>query len=317
MGEFGLNIRLFLRWAAFASALLPMASFAADAGPAALTQVLSKQHVCSPSLSLRTQAFSAEQETETCARLNQIEQKFQQLFAHDKQPLVPVKHDGNQSLRANIYASRADFERYAKAHFSMPTDNGGMYLEGLPDQPGNQAEFVANQTKDGHVHNLEHEFVHYLDGRFNLYGDFCATPHDSHGPPENCPSPAPLTPYLVWWGEGIAEYIAQGDNYPKAIADIGSKQTYSLSALFDTGYESNHGVSRTYHWGYLAVRYMMEKQRDKIEQMLRFTRQGDYPRYQALVKTWGTSMDADFANWTQDLLQQQAKPTPTIARQAN
>ncbi|WP_338849019.1 collagenase [Massilia sp. W12] len=265
-----------------------------------VSQVLTRVHQCSPSLVLRTQAFSAELEKQTCQRLQQVEARFHQLFGQDGKPRAPVLHDHNHSLRANIYASRADYEKYAPAHFQMPTDNGGMYLEGLPHLPGNQAEFVANQKKDGQVHNLEHEFVHYLDGRFNVYGDFCANLHDSHGAPENCPKPAPLTPYLIWWTEGIAEYVAHGDNYPKAQTALQGAH-FALSELFDTGYESNNGTERTYYWGYLATRFMLEKQRSKLDQMLAFTRSGDFPRYQALVKSWGKQMDGEFAQWLQGL----------------
>ncbi|MDE2428269.1 MAG: collagenase [Burkholderiales bacterium] len=273
-------------------------------------QVLTHVHACSATLTLRSQALTAQQEQQTCQMLSQIEQRFHQTFGTLGHP---VAHDGNTSLRANIYATHADFKRYATAHFDMPTDNGGMYLEGLPDLAGNQAEFVANQKPDGSIHNLAHEYVHYLDGRFNLYGDFCAGLHDSHSPPENCPRPAPLAPYLVWWTEGVAEYLSKGADNPPAVA-AAAQPKYALSALFDTGYESNNGVARIYTWGYLAVRYMMEKQRSKVEQMLRFTRNGDYPRYQALVKTWGTSMDADFNAWLAELATHGTSSTSAMAR---
>ncbi len=255
--------------------------------------VLTRVHECSPTLTLRSEALSPEAEQNACRMLAGLEQRFHQRFGTAGRP---VQHDGNTSLRANIYASREQFQKYAGQHFNMPTNNGGMYLEGLPDQPGNQAEFVANQRTDGSVHNLGHEYVHYLDGRFNLYGDFCANLHDSHAPPENCPLPAPLAPYLVWWTEGIAEYIAHGDDNAPALQAAPGKQ-FALSALFDTAYDSNNGNGRIYTWGYLATRFMMERQRAKVEQMLAFTRAGDYPRYQALVRAWGTSMDAEFAQW--------------------
>lgn len=260
-------------------------------------QVLSRQHTCSPSLSLRSQALSGAQEAAICQELAGIEERFHAIF---KTAGKPVLHDLNSSLRANIYRSGDEFTRYAGTHFNMPTNNGGMYLEGLPEQPGNHAEFVANQRADGTVRNLGHEFVQYLDGRYNLYGDFCANLHDSHAPPENCARPAPLTPYLVWWTEGVAEYIARGQNHAKAV-QAASGKAFALSQLFDTGYESNTGEARIYTWGYLAVRFMMERQRDKIEQMLAFTRAGDYPRYQALVRSWGSSLDGEFAAWLEDL----------------
>lgn len=91
-------------------------------------------------------------------------------------------------------------------------------------------------------------------------------------------------------------YLPIGEHNPEAML-AAAKKNYRLSGLFDTGYEGNNGVERTYAWGYLAVRFMLEKQRPKIEQMLRFTRAGDYPHYQALAKSWGTQLDAEFAAW--------------------
>lgn len=269
-----------------------------DATEAALpvAQVLSHQKTCSTGLSLRSQALTPVQEQATCEMLGALEMRFHQLFQTRGKP---VKDDGNVSLRANIYQSKDDFIKYATRHFNMPTNNGGMYLEGLPWQPGNQAEFVANQKKDGSIHNLGHEYVHYLDGRYNLYGDFCANLHDSHAPPENCPLPSPLAPYLVWWSEGVAEYLFKGNDNPDALKLVagGKPLAWRLSQLFDTAYESNNGTERIYGAGYLAARFMLEKHQPQIEQMLALTRVGDYPRYQALVRSWGSSMDEEFAAW--------------------
>jgi microbial collagenase len=264
-----------------------------DASLPSAKKVLSHVYPCSKTLVLRSQALAREQEKEACAMLGKVEQRFHSLFNTQGKP---VAHDNNTSLRMNIYAGRDDFVKYAGSHFDMPVDNGGMYLEGLPDVKGNQAEFVAYQRKDGSIHNLSHEFTHYLDGRFNIHGDFCAGLHDSHDAPENCPKPAPDTPYLIWWTEGIAEYVAHGDNNERAVKAAPQK-TYAMSQLFDTGYLKNGGTDRVYIWGYLGARYMMEKQRDKVEQLLSFTRKGDMPRAQALMRQWGTSMDADFAAW--------------------
>ena len=277
---------------------------------ATVEQILSQQHRCSDSLSLRSAALTQAQQHAACEQLAAIEQRFHQLFQTAGKP---VKHDHNSMLRANIYQSKQQYVEFAGKHFQMPTDNGGMYLEGLPDQPGNQAEFVAYQREQGQVWNLSHEFVHYLDGRFNLYGDFCATLHDSHAPPENCPTPAPDTPYLVWWTEGIAEYVAHGTDNPEALK-LAATQQFKLSELFHTGYERNHGSERIYRWGYLAARYLLEQQRAKVDSMLTLLRNGDYPRYQALVRSWGTSMDQDFSQW---LTQQATVTTATTARSSD
>jgi microbial collagenase len=269
--------------------------------------ILVRNHTCSSTLSVRSQALKPEQEQAICQQLGQLEAQFHERFAGKGKQLKPVLHDNNVSLRANIYRDQASFAQYASAHFNMPTNNGGMYLEGLPEQTGNHAEFVAYQRAQGQVHNLGHEYIHYLDGRFNLYGDFCATLHDSHSPPENCPLPSPDAPYLVWWTEGIAEYMAHGQHHPNA-QKVAKQKTYSLSQLFETAYEKNNDSARIYTWGYLATRYMMEQQRDKIDAMLKLTRNGDYPRYQALIRTWGTSLDADFALWLEKVGVEGDKP---------
>ncbi len=263
----------------------------------AVERVLSREHRCSASLVLRSQALGSEQEGRICEDLGAVERRFHAMFGTAGRP---VAHDGNVALRANIYRTVAEFKRWAGRHFDMPVDNGGMYLEGLPDRPGNQAEFVAYQQASGAVHNLAHEFTHYLDGRFNLQGDFCANLHDSHAPPENCAQPSPLRPYLVWWTEGVAEYVAHGDAHPR-LSQIARAQTLPLSELFNTGYETQGGTERIYGGGYLAVRFMMERHRPRIDQMLALTRAGDYPRYQALVRSWGQEMDADFAAWLDHL----------------
>ena len=263
-------------------------------------QILSKIHICSDVLSLRSEALSNEQEQITCQQLGQLEKKFHQLFAENGKALAPVKHDNNQSLRANIYRNQGSFAEHAGRHFNMPVDNGGMYLEGMPEQAGNHAEFVAYQREQGKIYNLGHEYIHYLDGRFNLYGDFCVNLHDSHAAPENCPKPAPQTPYLIWWSEGLAEYVAHGNDHAAA-RTIAEKKTYRLSELFETGYEKNNDSTRIYSWGYLAVRFMLERHRNEIDHMLGFTRVGDYPRYQALVRGWDTSFDAEFQLWLEGL----------------
>ncbi|MCL1057030.1 collagenase [Shewanella gelidimarina] len=261
-----------------------------------LNTVLSQNYACSDTIIIRSQALTSQQIESACLLLQTQEAKFHLLFGTLNKP---VTNDNNHSMRANVYHSREDYIANVTAHFDVPSDNGGMYLEGFPWVDGNQAEFVAYEKK-GQVWNLAHEYVHYLDGRFNLYGDFCASLHDSHSAPEYCPKPAPLYPHTVWWSEGIAEYISLGDDNPKAIKVIGDKNLV-LSDLFNTSYESNGGGDRVYRWGYLAVRFMIENHKNKIDEMLTFTRKGDYPRYQALVNQWGTSMDAEFQVWLTDL----------------
>jgi len=174
-----------------------------------------------------------------------------------------------------------------------------MYLEGYPDKKDNHAEFVAYQKGDV-LWNLRHEFVHYLDGRFNAYGDHCNGLHDDHAGPEFCAEPHLAYPHLVWWSEGIAEFLAKGNDNSKAIPLAASKK-YPISELFNTSGSENGGIERIYRWGYLAARFMMEEQREEIDKMLNLTRQGDWNGYQKLVRQWSTKFDKQWYVWLEKL----------------
>jgi len=245
---------------------------------ARVEQVLKQVHHCNKSITIRSQALSRDKVATACHELIAQEDKFHQVFNSRNKP---VRNDNNTSLRANFYSSKAEYVKYATEHFNMPTNNGGMYLEGYPERQGNHAEFVAYE-RNGGLWNLSHEYIHYLDGRFNRYGDYCNGLHDDHAGPEFCPTPNSSYPHGVWWSEGVAEYMAWGSSNLKAIT-LASKKTYSLSELFNTSYNNNNGSDRVYRWGYLAVRFMMENHRDKV------------------MRSWSTSMDQQWFTWLESL----------------
>lgn len=254
--------------------------------------VLTQITDCNETIVIRSQSLDAVQRKSACELLIAQEEKFHQTFDTKGKP---VADDHNIKMRVNIYSNRDEFVKYATAHFNMPTNNGGMYLEGYPEKMNNQAEFVAYE-RSGKIWNLKHEYVHYLDGRFNKYGDYCNGLHDDHAGPEFCPTPHLAYPHIVWWAEGLGEYLAWGENNPKAIALIG-ENNFTLSELFNTSSNENTGSDRVYRWGYLAVRFMMEQQRKHIDDMLVHVRTGQWQAYQTLIKKWGTSLDAEFEHW--------------------
>ena len=258
--------------------------------------VLSQNTQCNKNIVIRSQELTEKQLEDACTLLIDQENRFHAMFGTRGKP---VADDNNNVMRANIYNHRDDFVKYATANFNMPTDNGGMYLEGYPDKLDNQAEFVAYE-RDGKIWNLRHEFVHYLDGRFNKYGDYCNGLHDDHAGPEFCPSPNLDYPHIVWWAEGLGEYSAHENNNPKAIK-LAKEKSFPLSELFNTSSNSNTGGDRVYRWGYLAVRFMMENHRNEIESMLELTRKGDWAGYQTMIKGWGTQFDQEFFDWIDEL----------------
>ncbi|GLW53087.1 M9 family metallopeptidase [Kitasatospora phosalacinea] len=244
--------------------------------------VLTVDRVCSPTLHIRAQALSADELDGTCSSLANEDALFHSVVKDGG----PVADDVNTSLEVVVYDSSYDYRLYAWSMFDIDVDNGGMYLEGEPSEPGNQARFIAHEAEwlrpAFSIWNLNHEYAHYLDGRFDFHGDFDAG--------QSVPN--------IWWIEGFAEYMSytyRDVSYDDAIAQA-ALGTYELSTLFDTTYE-NTDQTRTYNWGYLAVRYLLQSHPQDVAAYLARTRTGDYTGARAVVTGIGTSYDADFAKY--------------------
>ncbi|MFG3281894.1 collagenase [Streptomyces sp. NPDC048111] len=200
----------------------------------------------------------------------------------------PVANDHNTNIEIVTFASPKDYQTYSGWIFGNSTNNGGEYLEGDPSDPANQARFLSYVKSvgdgfPGDIWNLNHEYTHYLDGRYDMAGDFNAG--------QDVPD--------IWWIEGFAEYVSysyRGMADTEAIADA-AQHTYALSTLWESAY-SNSDLTRTYPWGYLATRYMVEKHPADVQDMLAKFRSGDYNGAYAVYHTGiGTRYDADFNTW--------------------
>lgn len=250
-------------------------------------KALSQTHSCSSTIKIRSQNMNNAQYQSACSTLELEEDRFHSMLETNNQS---VEDDYNNFLQVNIFDSDSDYKKYAGVIFGISTDNGGMYLEGDPSVQGNQANFVAFEASyakpDHYVWNLEHEYVHYLDGRFNLYGGF------------NAPTEA-----IVWWSEGVAEYIANLNDNQAAIDTINDGSTYTLAQVFDTTY-SNGDSDRIYRWGYLAVRFMFERHPDEVQTLRAATRVGNWSQYKSTVDSWVSNYSSEFTQWTQQLANQ-------------
>lgn len=200
----------------------------------------------------------------------------------------PIPGQYVSTIQLVVFASRTDYQTYAGAIFGVSTDNGGITLDGDPSDPHNQPTSIMYQkdSDDGFVAriwNLNHEYTHYLDARYDMKGDFTQQ----------------TTVPDVWWIEGLAEYVSYGYRNitdDQAVSEAG-KHTYTLSTLFQNTY-ANSDVTRTYPWGYLAVRYMFENHPEDIQRMLAYFRVGDYTGgYAVYASDIGTRYDADFDTW--------------------
>lgn len=248
-------------------------------------QVLSQQYNCSSTIKIRSQAMTADQHAAACTAMQAEEELFHTKLETNR---TPVANDFNRLLFVNIFNSSGDYSKYAKAIFGINTNNGGMYLEGDPSDINNKANFVAYEASyakaDHYVWNLEHEYVHYLDGRYNLYGNFNSPTED-----------------IVWWSEGVAEYIANQNDNEAAINTIKNGQRFTLAEIFATNYDG-FDQDRIYRWGYLGVRFMFERHKEHLSAMLTDTRQGDWQAYKNKTQQWANSYQNEFEQWCDQLV---------------
>ncbi|GAB2808822.1 collagenase [Lentzea nigeriaca] len=249
-------------------------------------RVLAIRYTCGTTLRIRAQQLTADELRRTCTSLAGQDAVFHGLVRDPG----PVAGDLNTALEVVVFDSSTDYRTYAGVMFDIDTNNGGMYLEGDPSKAGNQPRFIAYEAEwlrpDFQIWNLNHEYTHYLDGRFDMYGDF----------EENMKTPT------VWWVEGFAEYVSyhyRGVTYDKALAEA-KLRTYALSTLFDTTYD--HDTKRVYNWGYLAVRYLVDKHPDDVTTVLAKYRAGDWAGARDhLTRMIGSRYDTDWYAWLSSL----------------
>jgi len=247
-----------------------------------IEQALPINHECSDRIYILTQAMTKAQLNDSCNKLTSQESNFHEILATNNEP---VANDFNDQLRVVIFDNHAEYNKFGQLVFDIHTDNGGMYIEGTTQDPDNIATFYSFEhfwvRPEFAVWNLNHEFVHYLDGRFVKYDTF------NHFPS-----------HMVWWSEGLAEYIAQEDNNPRAFKLVNeTKQADwpSLMDVFNTEYKD--GTDRVYRWGYLAVRFMNERHQDDYRKMAHFLQTDFFAGYKKLLDESGEKYKEEFNQW--------------------
>ena len=250
------------------------------AGKPTVENVLPLTHTCSGTLKFRAQDMTASQFEDSCNKVGAEEGYFHSRLETGE---LPVSNDLNEDLLMVIFDDYDQYNRYGSRLFNINTNNGGMYIEGDATDPSNQAAFYAHEADwlrpEFQIWNLKHEYVHYLDGRFNLKGNFSDYPSST-----------------VWWSEGLGEYISLEDNNAEAVALINAAgANRSLSDVFNTSYSNTS--DEIYRWGYLGVRFMFENHMDDIRVQRATQRSGDWTNYQANLNAWGYSYEQEWQNW--------------------
>ncbi|GAA1244190.1 collagenase [Kitasatospora nipponensis] len=250
--------------------------------PAKLTAAVLTNTLTCDNRNLLAEALSPADLAAVCASLRG-EDTFFHNMVKDNGP-VPGQYD--KTITLAMFANQADYLTYSWAIFGNSTNNGGQTVMD-PTDPANQAVSVMYQKSwidgfTGNVWNLNHEYTHYLDGIYDMKGNF--------GTEISVPN--------IWWIEGVAEYESyayRGTTDTQAMTEA-AKHTYKLSTIFQNTYD-NSDSTRVYPWGYLAVRYMFEKHPADVTAMLNHFRTGDYQGGYAVYNGIGTAYDADFDSW--------------------
>ncbi|BCL72557.1 microbial collagenase [Vibrio nigripulchritudo] len=255
-------------------------------------RVLPNRHECDGPAIIRSQDLTQAQAVEACEVLAAKEADFHQVANTGHQP---VADDNNERVEVAVFANNDSYVDYSSFLFGNTTDNGGQYLEGDPAQAGNVARFVAYRFANGDelsILNLEHEYVHYLDARFNQYGSF--SDNLAHG-------------YIVWWLEGFAEYMHYKKGYDAAIGVIADGKM-SLSDVFTTTYSND--TNRVYRWSYLAVRFMLEEHSQEVDRLLALSRSGDFAEWATQVQLLGEQYSGEFDRWLDSVSGEPEQPNP-------
>ena len=238
--------------------------------PPKVEDILTVSYDCNAKITIRAQSsISQATLTQSCADMALLETEFHAFFGTEG---TPVTGDLNKHIEVVAFASPDDYEKYAGEFFSIPTNNGGMYLEGTPTAQGNQARFIAMQCPDSwvgsscqyidQIYNLRHEYTHYLDGRYVKAGTYGA-----------------FNPNAAW-AEGMAEFIAMGKDHTRTLKSLKGVTIPPLYNIVFMDYE----YSNLYQWGYFAMRYLGEKHKNEIELIAATLKAGDNAAYKAALK---------------------------------
>ncbi len=231
-------------------------------------------------VTIHAQNLNSEQLTLACERLDDVANQFHPRFDTDCEP---VSNDFNRHLDIYVFHDIRSCEDYSSAAFFRNADTcSGIYYEWDPADPSTRPYFVATQFEDWEVPpdprlsiwNFEHEYAHYLDGRYNVHGGYRGDIDSLH-----------------WWTEGVAEYIAalvSPHLYPPPF-----KTEHTLAEIL----LHSDSLPTTYQDRHLTVRFFMDNDRNFISLVIDYLRRGEYGEYTAFLKQTAESYSAVWDKW--------------------
>ena len=218
-------------------------------------------------VTVHAQQLDGKQLTYACERLSEVSSTFHQLFDTNCEP---VASDFNDHLDAYVFHDISSCEDYSSAAFFRNIDAcSGIYFEWNPADRNTTPYFVVTEYEPSEsppdpllsIWNWEHEYVHYLDGRYNLYDGYRGDLDSLH-----------------WWTEGLANYLA-AEVY-RHLYQPPFETPYTLAEIL----LHSDSLATSYSYRQLAVRYFMENHRDFVDTIVGFMRRGEYDAYRAFLE---------------------------------
>ncbi|MCY4043672.1 MAG: collagenase [Cellvibrionales bacterium] len=232
------------------------------------------QYACNNTVILLAESMSTSLFETLCGSLDEKATHFHDAMQTHYQV---VDDDYNDQLEIRIFNSYASYVEKIKDVSGLNyTTSGGFFYEGNPMLESNVAKiYVFEKSLSNGVWNLDHEFIHYLNGRYIKYGS------------------VRTKAYYLFWEEGVAEYFAnpEGD----ADARFALIDTFTIADILSV--DSNDSQTKIYSWSYWLIRYLIEEQPNTMYTLSYHLKQGQFDEYEDLLDEISFDFEDDFQYW--------------------
>lgn len=224
------------------------------------------------------------------ARMKGVEQAFFDIFGQAFRAPTPESQDA--SLELVLFSTQSDYQQYMDAFIGYGADAGGLYLE--TENSLYTYQRTSNDSRFTVEHLIQHEFTHYLLGRY-VFPGLWSDP-DYHEVPKG------------WIDEGTAEYFAElafGDVGTYSSAHSTERLLYicdgignqSLSGLLTqrAGYDEPGTFSYDLAWSFMS--YLIENRELNAANLLKSFRNKTYRLADVATIVGFSSIEAMEAEW--------------------
>jgi hypothetical protein len=225
--------------------------------------------------------------TEQLSNICNTLQVTEQLFKSTLNIQAPVVNDQNDTVSVNIYANQGAYQSTGdQVHDLKETSSTGIYLESNPELASAKAQVITFEARRWADHEffiweLGHEYVHYLDGRYNKQGDY--EDFSSHN--------------LIWWTEGLAEYISDNDSPYLSVKLSQAPDRFTLAEIVD-----KNGSADPYRWGATLVKYFIEQRPKDVATLRSLARNGQYNELDTWLQSFASENKENFEYWFNETL---------------